>query len=98
MQGQRLDKWLWCARLVKTRSLAAGLILGGKLRVNGERAIKASQRVRPGDIVTGVAAPRLFVVRVMGEAERRGPASSARTLHADLTPEGCSESWEAWVS
>jgi len=83
MEGQRLDKWLWCARLVKTRSLAAKLIEGGKVRVNGERAPKVSRHVRLGDVGAG----RLFVVRVMGEAERRGPATIARSLYEDLTPE-----------
>jgi ribosome-associated heat shock protein Hsp15 len=89
MEGQRLDKWLWCARLVKTRSLAAKLIEGGKVRVNGERALKVSRHVRLGDVVTGtgVRAGRLFVVRVTGEAERRGPATIARSLYEDLTPE-----------
>jgi ribosome-associated heat shock protein Hsp15 len=89
MEGQRLDKWLWCARLVKTRSLAARLIEGGKVRINGERASKVSRHVRLGDVVTGtgVGAGRLFVVRVMAEAERRGPATTARSLYEDLTPE-----------
>jgi ribosome-associated heat shock protein Hsp15 len=89
MEGQRLDKWLWCARLVKTRSLAAKLIEGGKVRVNGERALKVSRHVRLGDVVTGTGAGagRLFVVRVMAEAERRGPATIARSLYEDLTPE-----------
>jgi ribosome-associated heat shock protein Hsp15 len=86
MQGQRLDKWLWCARLVKTRSLAAKLILGGKVRVNGVRALKVSRLVRLGDVVTGTAASRLFVVRVAGAAERRGSASIAQSLYQDLTP------------
>jgi ribosome-associated heat shock protein Hsp15 len=89
MEGQRLDKWLWCARLVKTRSLAVKLIEGGKVRVNGERALKVSRHVRLGDVVTGTGAGpgRLFVVRVMAEAERRGPATIARSLYEDLTPE-----------
>jgi ribosome-associated heat shock protein Hsp15 len=87
MEGQRLDKWLWCARLVKTRSLAAKLIEGGKVRVNGERALKVSRHVRMGDVVTGTGAGRLFVVRVTGEAERRVPAPMARFLYEDLTPE-----------
>ncbi|HET7851425.1 MAG TPA: RNA-binding S4 domain-containing protein [Methyloceanibacter sp.] len=89
MEGQRLDKWLWCARLVKTRSLAAKLIEGGKVRINGERALKVSRHVRLGDVVTGIGAGagRLFVVRVMAEADRRGPAPIARSLYEDLTPE-----------
>lgn len=86
MQGQRLDKWLWCVRLVKTRSLAAKLILGGKVRVNGERALKVSRLVRLGDVVTGTVARRLFVVCVAGEAERRVSASIAPSLYQDLTP------------
>jgi ribosome-associated heat shock protein Hsp15 len=88
MQGQRLDKWLWCARLVKTRTLAARLIEAGKVRINGDRALKVSRPVRTGDVVTGISAGagRLFVVRVTGEAEQRGPATMARTLYEDLTP------------
>ncbi|HEU0018443.1 MAG TPA: RNA-binding S4 domain-containing protein [Methyloceanibacter sp.] len=88
MLGQRLDKWLWCARLVKTRTLAARLIEAGKIRINGERALKVSRPVRAGDVVTGISASagRLFVVRVAGEAERRGPAKVARSLYEDLTP------------
>jgi ribosome-associated heat shock protein Hsp15 len=96
MEGQRLDKWLWCARLVKTRSLAAKLIVDGRVRVNGERALKVSRHVRLGDVVTGtgVGARRLFVVRVAGEVERRGPATIARSLYEDLTPEAPSPSSE----
>jgi ribosome-associated heat shock protein Hsp15 len=85
MNGQRLDKWLWCVRLVKTRSLAAKLIEGGKVRVNGVRTLKASRPLRLGDVVTGTAGRRLFVVRVTGATERRGPASSVAALYDDLT-------------
>jgi|SRR6516162_3480204 len=96
MEGQRLDKWLWCARLIKTRSLAARLIEGGKIRVNGDRALKVSRHVRLGDVVTGTGAGagRLFVVRVVGEAELRGPAAVARSLYEDLTPKAPSPSAE----
>jgi ribosome-associated heat shock protein Hsp15 len=89
MLGQRLDKWLWCTRLVKTRTLAARLIEAGKVRINGERALKVSRHVRLGDVVTGTGtgAGRLFVVRVTGEAVRRGPAMAARSLYKDLTRE-----------
>ena len=86
MQGQRLDKWLWCARLVRTRASAARLIAGGKVRVNGSRALKLARPVKPGDVVTGTAGGRLFVVRVTGGAERRGPACAAKELYEDLTP------------
>ena len=86
MRGKRLDKWLWCARLARTRLLAAKLIAGGKVRVNGMRVLKLARPVKLGDVVTGTSGGRLFVVRVAGEAERRGPASSAGSLYEDLTP------------
>jgi ribosome-associated heat shock protein Hsp15 len=86
MSEQRLDKWIWCARLVKTRSGAARLIADGKVRINGERTLKPSRMVRAGDIVTAINQGRLAVVRVIDATERRGPASIAQTLYEDLTP------------
>jgi ribosome-associated heat shock protein Hsp15 len=86
MPGQRLDKWLWCARLMRTRSGAARLIAAGKVRINGARALKASRLVHEGDVVTATPAARPAVLRVVGTAETRGPASLARTLYEDLTP------------
>jgi ribosome-associated heat shock protein Hsp15 len=86
MAEQRLDKWLWCARLVKTRSGAARLITEGKVRINGERTLKPSRLVRDGEVLTTVKLGRLSVVRVVDAAERRGPASVAQTLYEDLTP------------
>jgi ribosome-associated heat shock protein Hsp15 len=87
MQGQRLDKWLWCARLAKTRSGAQRAIEAGKVRINGARALKASRLVQVGDVVTATLSGKLSVVRVLGIAERRGPASVARALYDDLTPQ-----------
>ena len=86
MSGQRLDKWLWCARLVRTRSGAARLIAAGTVRINGDRALKSSRLVHAGDVVTAMSVGRLCVLRVSGTAERRGPASLARGLYEDLTP------------
>lgn len=86
MLEQRLDKWLWCARLAKTRSGAARLISDGKVRINGERALKPSRHVHAGDVVTTAHSGRLAVVRVIDVTERRGPASLAQTLYEDLTP------------
>jgi ribosome-associated heat shock protein Hsp15 len=86
VEGQRLDKWLWCARLAKTRTLAAALIAAGKIRVNGRRAEKPSRLVRAGDVVTGTRCGRLFVVRVVETAPRRGSAAAALALYEDLTP------------
>jgi ribosome-associated heat shock protein Hsp15 len=86
MQGQRLDKWLWFARLVKTRTLAAALIAAGKVRVNGRRAEKPSRLLKMGDVVTGTRSGTLFVVRVLDGGSRRGPANLAASLYEDLTP------------
>ena len=86
MTGQRLDKWLWCARLTKTRSGAARLIAAGKVRVNRDRALKPSRLVHEGDVITTAYLGRLSIVRVIGMAARRGPASVAQTLYEDLTP------------
>jgi len=86
MTGQRLDKWLRCARLVKTRSAAARLIADGKVRLNGERVRKQSHLVQPGDVVTATPPQRLVVWRVLDAVERRGPATLAQTLYEDLTP------------
>jgi ribosome-associated heat shock protein Hsp15 len=87
MEGQRLDKWLYCARLAKTRTGAARLIEDGKVRVNGVRTLKPSRLVQPGDVVTATPPGRLRVVRVVAAAMRRGPASLARALYEDLTPQ-----------
>jgi ribosome-associated heat shock protein Hsp15 len=86
MTPQRLDKWLWCARLMKTRSGAARLISDGKVRINGERALKPSRLVHAGDVITTANQGRLAVVRVVDAVERRGPAKIAQTLYEDLTP------------
>jgi len=86
LEGQRLDKWIWCARLVKTRSLATSLVEAGKIRINGERTRKASRRVRPGDVLTGAHGGRLWVVRVIDSAERRVPPSGVSKLYENLTP------------
>ena len=87
MEGQRLDKWLYCARLAKTRTGAARLIEDGKVRVNGVRVLKPSRIVHPGDVVTATPPGCLHVVRVAASAARRGAASFARTLYEDLTPQ-----------
>jgi ribosome-associated heat shock protein Hsp15 len=85
VEAQRLDKWLWCARLVKTRTLSATLIEAGKVRVNGKRVLKAARPVAKDDVITA-SLGRVVVVRVRGAVERRMSASVARTLYEDLTP------------
>ena len=82
----RLDKWLWYARFVKTRTLAAKLAAESRLRVNGQVATRAHQPVKPGDVLTFSVAGRVRVVRVLALAERRGPPAEARLLYDDLSP------------
>ena len=81
---QRLDKWLWYARFVKTRSLAAKLVQDGFVRVNGQRVENAAKALAVGDVVTVAVARTTAVVRVEGLGERRGPAPEARLLYTEL--------------
>jgi ribosome-associated heat shock protein Hsp15 len=82
----RLDKWLWQARLCKSRTLAARLCEGGRLRLGGSAVSKAHQAVRVGDVLTFPQGPFIRVVRVLKLGLRRGPASEARALYEDLAP------------
>ena len=86
MPEQRLDKWLWCARLARTRTGAARLIAAGKVRINGERVIKPSRLVHMSDVVTATPLSGLRVLRVLEVTERRVSASIAQTLYEDVTP------------
>ena len=84
--SQRLDKWLWFARVVKSRTLAAELVALGKVRVNRVRAAKASQLLRPGDVLTLAHGGRVRILRVIAPGERRGPAAEARRLYEPIVP------------
>jgi ribosome-associated heat shock protein Hsp15 len=86
MDRQRIDKWLWHARVVRTRSAAAALSGAGLVRINGARIDTSSRPVRPGDVVTIALDRNVRVLKVIGYAERRGSADIARTLYEDLTP------------
>jgi len=86
LDRQRIDKWLWHARVVRTRAAAAALAGSGHVRINGQRIDAASRTVRSGDVVT-VALDRVVrVLKVTGFAERRGAAETARILYEDLAP------------
>jgi ribosome-associated heat shock protein Hsp15 len=83
--GVRVDKWLWAARLLKTRSLAAEAVKGGRVQVNGAR-VKPSREVGPGDELEVTVGQVRRTVVVRGVAERRGPAKVAALLYEE-TPE-----------
>jgi ribosome-associated heat shock protein Hsp15 len=85
---QRLDKWLWFARITKSRTLAAQLVQDGKVRVNRARASKPSHTVRSGDVLTIAVRGRVQVLRVMAAGERRGPPDEARLLYEVVTGSG----------
>ena len=81
-EPMRVDRWLWAARLFKTRSLAAEAVRGGRVHVNG-RAVKASRELRPGDRVEITAGSIRRTLIVRGTAERRGPAQEAALLYEE---------------
>jgi ribosome-associated heat shock protein Hsp15 len=77
---RRLDQWLWFARFVKSRSLAARLCAAGAVAVNGVAVSKANHTIRVGDIVVVPQRGWQRTVRVVALGARRGPASEAQTL------------------
>lgn len=82
----RVDKWLWAARVFKTRSLASDACDGGKVDVNDQSA-KPARNVRPGDhIKVTLPQGRRRILKVVALSDRRGAAPVARTLYDDLTP------------
>lgn len=82
----RIDKWLWYARFLKSRTLAAGLCGSGKLRLNNEPVRKSHQVLRVGDVLTFPLGPYIRVIRVVALGARRGPAPEAQALYEDLDP------------
>lgn len=86
MEKQRLDKWLFFSRAVKSRTLAQKLIEAGAIRVNSERTERTDHKVGPGDVLTMNVHERLLVWRILDGGERRGPATEAATLYEDLSP------------
>jgi ribosome-associated heat shock protein Hsp15 len=83
---QRLDKWLWYARVAKTRSLAAALVERGRIRVNRVRTQKPSHTIKPGDVITASVQRDVRILKVLQAGTRRGPATEAQGLYEDLTP------------
>lgn len=84
--SQRIDKWLWFARFAKTRTLAAGLVSTGRIRVNRSKVSKPSTMIKPGDVITATIGRRIRVIKIVDVGSRRGPAPEAMCLYEDLTP------------
>ena len=84
LERQRLDKWLWHARVVRARTSAAALVEAGHVRVNGVRETAPGHSVKSGDVLTIGLDRSVRVLKVVGFAERRGDAQAARVLYDDL--------------
>ncbi len=84
LDRQRIDRWLWHARLVRTRDAAAALAGGGYVRVNGTRIDAPGRMVRAGDVITVALDRGVRVLKVIGFVERRGPGGTGAALYEDL--------------
>ena len=84
-ERQRLDKWLWHARVVRSRTDAATLIEAGHVRVNGAREKSPGHFLKVGDVLTVGLDRGVRILRVAGFAERRGNATAARTLYDEVS-------------
>ena len=84
MERQRLDKWLWHARVVKARTSAAALVEAGHVRINGAREKAPGHAEKLGDVLTIALDHSVRILKVTGFSERRGDATAARLLYEDL--------------
>jgi ribosome-associated heat shock protein Hsp15 len=81
---QRLDRWIWHARIVKTRTIATNLVTEGYVRVNGERTAQPARSIKPGDVLTIALPARVRVLKVTGILPRRADAVAARDLYESV--------------
>lgn len=93
---QRLDKYLWFARMARTRAAAASLVTSRHVRLNGRKIDQPSRGVVIGDVLTVSLSRDVRVLRVLAFAQRRGPYEEARLLYEDISekpaaPEDSSE-------
>ena len=84
----RIDRYLHCIRLVKSRGLAQGLIDTGHVRIDGKRVHKAAEPVRVGNVIALPLRGRVRVLRVLALPSRRGPPAEARTCYEELGVDG----------
>ena len=83
----RLDKFLWFARIVKTRPAAQALAEEGRIRIDGRAIDRAHAPVRIGDVLSFAHRGEVRVLRVEALPARRGPPAEARALYSELTSE-----------
>ena len=82
--SMRLDRFLWFARLAKTRTVAQGIAANTRLRIDGRPIDRAHAPVRPGNVLTFLCNDRIRVIRVDSLPPRRGPAPEARACYTEL--------------
>jgi ribosome-associated heat shock protein Hsp15 len=86
LRKERLDRFLFFSRAVKSRTLAQKLIETGAIRVNSERTDRTDHKVGAGDVLTMSLHGRILVWRIIDAGTRRGPASEAQGLYEDISP------------
>lgn len=84
--ARRVDQWLWFTRVVKSRTLAADLVVAGKVRVNSNKIEKPAFTLKIGDVVTVAAHSRVRIFKVAALGNRRGPPAEAALLFVDQSP------------
>ena len=80
----RLDRFLYCIRLMKSRTLAQGLIDAGNVRLDGKRVAKPAEDVRVGSVIALPLRGQVRVLRVLALPARRGPANEAQRCYEEL--------------
>lgn len=86
VEKQRIDKWLFFARVVKSRTLAGKLAEAGKVRVNSNKINSASHQVKVEDVLTITLERKILVLKILAPGEKRGPYIEAKELYEDLSP------------
>jgi ribosome-associated heat shock protein Hsp15 len=87
IRKERLDKFLFFSRAIKSRTLAQKIIETGAIRVNSEKTIDSDHKVGAGDVLTMAIHNRIVVWKILDAGTRRGPATEAQGLYEDLSPE-----------
>ena len=83
----RIDKFLWFARIAKTRAIAQAMAEDGRIRVSGRLVDRAHAPVRVGDVLSFALRGAVRVLRIEALPARRGPPAEARALYSELTSE-----------
>ncbi|NMA97370.1 MAG: RNA-binding S4 domain-containing protein [Phyllobacteriaceae bacterium] len=86
LRKERLDRFLFFSRAVKSRTLAQKFIEAGAIRVNSEKTVRTDHKVGAGDVLTMTLHERILVWRIVDPGTRRGPASEAQGLYEDISP------------